>query len=208
VVPRAFGNVAGSEPRRLDGLPLDRTWKMDQRYIMPPSAEAESARDRFPCPSCGSPLRQGAVLCPHCGTDLRKPALDPPEVPSTEGSPIWGPTRPNTAPADRRLARLSLVIAAIAVVGKIGLWLLALRAPLFYTLNLVPAIILGYGTTILAVIAVLVARQAVQRIDNTSDKRGLMTAQYALILGWAVIIWVIFSIVISPFQMVIDNIRP
>jgi hypothetical protein len=79
--------------------------------------------------------------------------------------------------------------------AKIGLLLMARRAPQLLLL----ATILDWGAIILAVFAIHLARQAVRRLDNTSDKRGLMTAQYALILGWANIAYVIFSFVASPF---------
>jgi hypothetical protein len=170
----------------------------------PSSGEVASDRGRFPCPSCGSTLREGAILCPYCDADFRKPAHDGPEgSPTTDMAPIWGPPRPLTTPADRRLALLSVLIAAIALLAKIGLYFLARRAPQLLLL----ATVLDWGATVLAVCAILLARQAVRRIDNTRDKRGVMTAQLGLMLGWANIAYVVFSIVIWPMSQVTSNIQ-
>ena len=189
--------------------PSTDTWRMDQRHVMPPSAEAESARDRFPCPSCGSTLRQGAVLCPHCNTDFRKPALDPPDAPSTEVSPIWGPTRPNTTPADRQLAWLSIIIAVGAPVANLLVVPIVARlAPQLLML----AWMLSLGAILLSILAIHLARQALVRIDNTQDKRGLMVAQWGLILGWAHIVFqvlgTVLGIFLQPFNSLIENLQP
>jgi hypothetical protein len=178
---------------------------MDQRHITPPSAEAEPARDLFPCPSCGSSLRQGAVLCPYCDTDFRKPAPDTPETPSTQVPlPIWGPLRPDTTPADRRLAWLSLIIAASAPLANLAP-VIARLAPQLYMLLWM----LSLGGVLASVFAIYLARQAVRRIDNSADKRGLMVAQWALILGWAHIVYAVvgtvLGIFLQPFNSVIEN---
>jgi hypothetical protein len=44
--------------------------------------------------------------------------------------------------------------------------------------------VLGWAATGSSVCATYLARQAVRRIDNTRDKRGLMTAQSGVMLGW------------------------
>jgi hypothetical protein len=185
---------------------------MDQRHVMPTSPEAGSAADRFPCPSCGSSLRQAAVLCPYCDTDFRKPALAPPEAPSEAPSiqvslPIWGPPLPDTTPADRRLAWLSLVIAAIAPFANFAT-VIARLAPQLYVLLWM----LSLGGVLLSVLAIYLARQAVRRIDNTQDKRGLMIAQWGLILGWAHIafqvVMTVLAIFLQPVNSVIEVIRP
>jgi hypothetical protein len=168
----------------------------------PSSGEVTSAQGRTPCPSCGSTLREGAVLCPYCDTDFRKPAHDPPEGSSmTEWQPIWGPPRPLTTPADRRLALLSVLIGGIALLAKPGLYLLARRAPQLLLL----VFVLNWAATLLAVVAIRLGRRAVSRIDNTSDKRGVMMAQVGLMLGWANIAYVVFSIVTWPFSQLTSN---
>jgi hypothetical protein len=184
--------------------------EMDQRHVTPPSAEAESARDRFSCPSCGSSLRQGAVVCPYCDVDFRKPALDPPEAPSTQASlPIWGPPRPDRTPADSRLAWLSLIIAMSApVAGLLVVPIFARLAPQLLML----AWMLSLGAILLSACAIHLARQAVRRIDNTQDKRGLMVAQWGLILGWGYIgfqvLTTVLGIFLQPFNSVIENLQP
>jgi hypothetical protein len=66
--------------------------------------------------------------------------------------------------------------------------------------------LLDWGATLLAVFAILLGRRAVRRIDNTSDKRGVMMAQVGLMLGWANIAYVVFSIVTWPIRQVTNNI--
>jgi hypothetical protein len=120
----------------------------------------------------------------------------------TEVHPIWGPPRPLTTSADRRLALLSVLIGGIALLAKIGLYLMARRAPQLLLL----VALLDWGATLLAVFAILLGRRAVRRIDNTSDKRGVMMAQVGLMLGWANIAYVVFSIVTWPISQVTSNI--
>jgi hypothetical protein len=180
---------------------------MDQRHVTPPSAETEAAHDLFPCPSCGSSLRQGAVLCPYCDTDFRKPATDTPEPPSTGNPlPIWGLARPNTTPADRRLAWLSLIIAVSAPFANLAP-VIARLAPQLYMLLWM----LSLGGVLASVFAIYLARQAVRRIDNSADKRGLMVAQWALILGWAHIVYAVvgtvLGIFLQPFNSIVENLQ-
>ena len=56
------------------------------------------------------------------------------------------------------------------------------------------------------------ARQALVRIDNTQDKRGLMVAQWGLILGWAHIVFrvlgTVLGIFLQPFNSLIENLKP
>jgi hypothetical protein len=180
---------------------------MDQRQVTPTSAEAETAHDLFPCPSCGSSLRQGAVLCPYCDTDFRKPATDTPEPPSTRDPlPIWGPPRPNTTPADRRLAWLSLIIAVSAPFANLAPVITRLAPQLYMFLWM-----LSLGGILASVFAIHLARQAVRRIDNSADKRGLMVAQWALILGWAHIVYAVvgtvLGIFLQPFNSMVENLQ-
>jgi hypothetical protein len=65
--------------------------------------------------------------------------------------------------------------------------------------------VLDWAATLLAVVAIRLGRRAVSRIDNTSDKRGVMMAQVGLMLGWANIAYVVFSIVTWPFVQVTSN---
>jgi hypothetical protein len=118
--------------------------------------------------------------------------------------PIWGPPRPDTTPADRRLALVSVIIGSIALLANVGLYLMARRAPQLLLL----VFILDLGKLLLAVLAIRLARQAVRRIDNTRDKRGVMMAQVGLMLGWATIAYAVFSLVIWPFTQVTSNIHP
>jgi hypothetical protein len=118
--------------------------------------------------------------------------------------PIWGPPRPATTPADRRLALVSVIIWSIALLANVGLYLMARRAPQLLLL----VAILDLGKLLLAVLAIRLARQAVRRIDNTRDKRGVMMAQVGLMLGWATIAYAVFSLVIWPFTQVTSNIHP
>ncbi len=89
---------------------------------------------------------------------------------------IWGPPRLPATSADRRLALLSVLIAWIALLAKIGLHPVARRAPQLLLL----VFVLDWRGTLLAVFAILLARRAVRRIDNTRDKRGVMMAQVGL----------------------------
>jgi hypothetical protein len=140
---------------------------------------------------------------PVCDTDFRKPAHDGPEGSSTtEWHPIWGPPRPLTTSADRRLALLSVLIGGIALLAKPGLYLLARREPQLLLL----VFVLDLAATLLAVVAIRLGRRAVSRIDNTSDKRGVMMAQVGLMLGWANIAYIVFSIVTWPFSQLTSNI--
>ena len=118
--------------------------------------------------------------------------------------PIWGPPLPDTTSADRRLALVSVIIAAIALLANVGLYLMARRAPQLLLL----VVFLEWGKILTAVFAILLARQAVRRIDHTRDKRGLMTAQVGLMLGWATIAYVVFGIIIWPVSQVTSNIHP
>jgi len=149
-------------------------------------------------------LREGAILCPHCQTDFRKPYASTEPSAETVVHPIWGPPLPATTPADRRLALLSVLIGGIALVAKPGLYLLARRAPQLLLL----VTVLDWAATLLAVVAIRLGRRAVSRIDNTSDKRGVMMAQVGLMLGWANIAYVVFSIVIWPFSQLTSNMHP
>jgi len=118
--------------------------------------------------------------------------------------PIWGPPLPATTPADRRLALVSVIIGSIALLGNVGLYVMARRAPQLLLL----VAILDLGKLLLAVLAIRLARKAVRRIDNTRDKRGVMMAQVGLMLGWATIAYAVFSLVIWPFTQVTSNIHP
>jgi hypothetical protein len=170
----------------------------------PSAGEVASARDRFPCPSCGSMLREGAILCPHCQTDFRKPYASPEPSAETAMHPIWGPPLRATTPADRRLALVSVIMASIALLANVGLYVMARRAPQLLLL----VAILDLGKLLLAILAIRLARQAVRRIDNTRDKRGVMMAQVGLMLGWATIGYAVISLVIWPFTQVTSNIHP
>jgi hypothetical protein len=52
----------------------------------------------------------------------------------------------------------------------------------------------------------------VRRIDNTQDKRGLMIAQWGLILGWAHIVLqvvvTVLAIFLQPVNSVVEVLRP
>jgi hypothetical protein len=118
--------------------------------------------------------------------------------------PIWGPPRLDTTPADRRLALVSVIIGSIALLANVGLYLMARRAPQLLLL----VFILDLGKLLLAVLAIRLARQAVRRIDNTRDKRGVMMAQIGIMLGWATIGYAALSLVIWPFSQLTSNIHP
>jgi hypothetical protein len=164
------------------------------------SSEVGSSNRRFPCPSCGSSLREGAILCPFCDSDFRTPAASAPGS-EIQAHPIWGGPRPDASPEDRRLARLSLIIAATALVADvIVLPILAWQWRASPQLSLL-LLALTWGATLSAVYAIHLARRAVRRIDNTQDKRGLMTAQYGLMLAWAEIAWTVFTLFVSPVNL-------
>lgn len=167
------------------------------------SAGVASSRGRFPCPSCGYMLRNGAILCPHCDTDLWKLTHGDPE-PSSEPVPHPMEAEPSAGATfpDRR-ALLSLIIAAIAMVARIALSLVARRAPVS-SLHLTVS---AWGTTLLAVYAIHLARQAERRIDSMRDKRELMMAKYGLILGMATIAYVVSVFVTSSIDQVISRLQ-
>ncbi len=167
------------------------------------SAEVAASQGRFPCPSCGSLLRNGAILCPHCDADLWKLTHGDPEPSSEpvlqpmEAEPSAGATFP-----DRR-AVLSLIIAVIAMAAKIVLPLVATRAPassLFLTVS-------AWGTTLLAVYAVHLARQAERPIDSIRDQQELRMAKYGLIIGMATIAYVVSVFVTSSIDQVISSLQ-
>lgn len=68
--------------------------------------------------------------------------------------------------------------------------------------------ILDWATLLLAILAIGLARQAVRRITNTSDRRGMMMAHVGLSLGWLRVAYTLVSLVIWPFASVTSNIRP
>lgn len=161
----------------------------------PSSGQVPSAHGRFPCPSCGEMLRAGAIVCPYRDTDLRKSAHDGPEAPSTTGVYLWGSPLPTTTPTDRRLALVSVIIGGTALLADVALYAMARRAPQLPLL----VTILDWATLLLAILAIRLARQAVRRITNTSDKRGMMMAQVGLTFGWLRVAYALVSLVIWPF---------
>jgi hypothetical protein len=56
--------------------------------------------------------------------------------------------------------------------------------------------ILDWATLLLAILAIRLARQAVRRITDTSDKRGMMVAQVGLTFGWLRVAYTLVSLVI------------
>jgi hypothetical protein len=161
------------------------------------TGEAGSPGGRFACPSCGSMLRDGAILCPQCGNDFRGEAkVDPnPEfAPPAVAEPLWGPPRPATTPDDRKPAILSVVFAVIGLLTEIAvLPLLARQIPPPYVLMMV----VGWAAFFLTVYAIVLARRAERRIRDTRDKRGLMMAQFGLILGFGIIAFMVLSFFLS-----------
>src|SRR4029450_453761 len=174
--------------RWMSGMSCRPLPRQDQPRTDSPALHVARRCRRAPCcaptaiPDFGN-TRHAPLPSPHCDPDFRKPALAPPEAPSETPSiqvslPIWGPPLPDTTPADRRLAWLSLVIAAIAPFANFAT-VIARLAPQLYVLLWM----LSLGGVLLSVLAIYLARHAVRRIDNTQDKRGLMIAQWGLILG-------------------------
>lgn len=176
---------------------------------MPVPAVAESDRSRFPCPSCGSLLRVGAILCPYCDADLWKlshgdpePAAETPAA-ETPARPMGGGSPPASISGGRRPAHLPLVIAATALGARILLSVMAGRAPGWTSLLTVSA----WGTTLLAVLAVFWARRAERRMDGARDDRGLMMARYGLVLGMATIAYSVSSFVTSSIDLVVGELQ-
>jgi hypothetical protein len=76
------------------------------------------------------------------------------------------------------------LVAQIAVLP-----LMARQMPRSYSLLMG----LGWGSFLLTVGAILLARRAAHRIQDTRDQRGLMMAQFGLILGWGTVAYVVLS---------------
>jgi hypothetical protein len=115
---------------------------------------------------------------------------------------MWGGPLPAATAGDTRPALLSVVMAAIALLAKIVvLPLLSRREPQLLGLLAV----FGWVATLLAVLAILMARQAERRIQLTRDKRGMMTAQLGLWLGWATVAYTALSLVTWPIRQVTSN---
>jgi hypothetical protein len=174
---------------------------MEKPGVGTPSAGQASpgrkGRKTFPCPSCGGMLLEGAILCPHCETDFRTPA-DEASAPSIEtGQPIWGGTRPASTSEDRLGGVLSLGLAAITLVTTI---VLSLTVPGLIVLW--SALASGAGV---AFYAIHLARRAVGRLDNTSDKQGVMTAQWGIIIGWATITYAAFVFGMSMLNLMFSG---
>lgn len=110
---------------------------------------------------------------------------------------------PPTTSADRRLALVSVIIGGTALLADVALYVVARRAPQLLLL----VTILDWATLLLAILAIRLARQAVRRITNTSDKRGMMMAHVGLMLGWVRVVYTLVSLVIWPFDSVTSN-RP
>lgn len=170
----------------------------------PSSGQVPSAHGRFPCPSCSEMLRAGAIVCPYCDTDLRKSAHIDPEPPPTTGVYAWGPPLPPTTPADRRLALVSVIMGGTALLADVALYVMARRAPQL----LVLVTILDWATLLFAILAIRLGRQAMRRVTNTSDKRGMMMAQVGLTFGWLRVAYTLVSLLIWPFASVTSSIRP
>jgi hypothetical protein len=116
----------------------------------------------------------------------------------------WGSPLPHTTPADRRLALVSVIVGATALLADIALYMMARRAPQLLLL----VTILDWATLLLAILAIGLARQAVRRLTNTSDKRGMMMAHVGITLGWLRVAYALVSLVIWPFASVASSIRP
>jgi hypothetical protein len=145
-------------------------------------------------------LRVGAILCPYCDTHFRKLTPVSPRPSPETLHPIWdGPPPPS--PFDTRVARRSVIIAAIALVARIVLPFFGRRGP---TIS-VPLTALAWGMTLLGVYAIYLARQAERTIDTTRDRRGLMMAKYGKILGMATIAYAVSSFVTSSIDQLIGN---
>ncbi len=171
---------------------------------MPVPAVAESDRSRFPCPSCGSLLRVGAILCPYCDADLWKLSHgDPEPTAETTARPMGDGSPPASISGGRRPAQLPLVIAATALGARILVSVMAGRAPGSSSLLTLSA----WGTTLLAVLAVFWARRAERRIDGARDERGLTMARYGLVLGMATIAYSVSSFVTSSIDLVVGELQ-
>ncbi len=172
---------------------------MAQPEIDTTSEEVALAGSRFPCPSCGSMLRVGAILCPHCEADLWKLAHGVPEPPSEAVHPMGDGRSPTSILTDGRPVFLSVVIAAVALVAEIVLSLIARQHSfLLWAAS-------AWGITVLAVYAIHLARQTVRRVNATGDNRGLIEARYTLILGVATIAYVATVFITSAIDHVISN---
>jgi hypothetical protein len=147
-------------------------------------------------------LRVGAILCPYCDANLWKLSHGDPD-PAAE--PITHPIRGGSPHAsiaeEERPAQLSVVVAAIALVARILLSVMGGRAPDWSSLLTVSA----WGTTVLAVYAVVLARQAERRIDSTGDKREAMMARSGLILGMATVAYSVSSFVTSSIDLAVSG---
>jgi hypothetical protein len=102
------------------------------------------------------------------------------------------------------LALVSLIVGRTALFSGLGLYVMARWAPQLLT----PVAILDWGRILFAVLAIRWGRQAVGRITNTSDKRGLMMAQAGPTLGWATVAYAAISFVVWPLVHVASNIEP
>lgn len=149
-------------------------------------------------------LRSGAILCPYCDAKLWKLSHgDAEPLGETIVQPVGDGPAPASIAADGQPALLSLIIAAIALGARILLPVMASRAPQQSTLLTA----LVWGTTLLAVYAVYLARQAENRIDGTRDRRGLMVARYGLILGMVTIAYAASSFVTASIDQVIGSLQ-
>ena len=149
-------------------------------------------------------LRSGAILCPYCDTKLWKlPQGDPELLGEAIVQPAGGGPTSDAISVDGQPALLSLIVAAIALGARILLPVMARQAPQLS--SLLTALV--WGTTLLAVYAVYLARQAENRIHQTRDRRGLMVARYGLILGMATIAYAASSFVTSSVDHVISGVQ-
>jgi zinc ribbon protein len=166
--------------------------------------EAAPAPGRFACPSCGSMLRVGAILCPHCEADLWTMAHGGP-APSREAQgDAVAETRPAPAPLDGHAGRRSLIAAAAALGAKLLLPLVgtAVEGPSWVWS------LLGWGTTLMAVYAIYLARQAGGRIEDTRDGGRPIAATYGLILGMVGLAYVASTFITSSIDRVVGSLHP
>lgn len=80
------------------------------------------------CVNCGKPLKEDAVFCPSCGGKVKQ------QMPSSVdvSSDVTKPTiTVQTSKKDKKKIVIGIVIALIAVVAYIGVWLFLLRDEIF-----------------------------------------------------------------------------
>jgi zinc-ribbon domain len=162
--------------------------------------EVAPSPGRFACPSCGSMLRTGAILCPGCGADLWTMAHGGP-APSPQVDPAVAEDAriPASSPADRRRARSSLLIAAVALGAKLVVQLVSAGGEPPAS----PWFVVGWATTLLAVYAVFLGRRVTGRLEGERDERSLTMARYGLILGMASLAYVASAFITSSIDQAI-----